>query len=138
MISSITTAFLFCLIVIILGVIIYIISERFRYKKIIRGTTITLVIIIMILSLSLIVLPLFLKPSIVEGKIMVRFKKGVTLSEINATLEKYGYNNIDIGYDSREDKYSGEIGVPKGEERTAVKTLEKEEIVARAFVIDIE
>ena len=72
------------------------------------------------------------------GEITANFKEGAKLHEINETLEKYGYSIISYDYyrnpESNQTNYFVIVKVPKGEEKEAVRNLEKEEIVSSVYI----
>ena len=107
-------------------------------KKTIWLVTIILGLLIISYPVYWILGNILFRPSIIEGEIEVEFQQGVSLDEIQNTLDEYGYEIIVSSYADQKDYYLVRIKVPVGKERDAVKNLEKEEIVADARVLPYE
>lgn len=135
--SIVSIGFFLIIIQMIIGMAVFFLIKRTPWKKYIRIILLSTISASILIIIPSIIYYIYTGPNISEGKIGVHFKSGVSLSEINETIEKYNYSLDSYGYDFDQDSFFATINVPSGEEYRAVKNFNNEEIVEDAYVFPI-
>lgn len=106
------------------------------YPKKVLWLKVSLIVIISIIVIGILI---YFPVNDQTGEVHVKFKPGVTRSEINETIDKYGYSIISLGFGrvpgSNQTHYDAFIKVPEGKETEAKMNLEKEEIVTSVYYV---